>query len=645
MKKIFSTLMAVVMILVLAITSVGCGGDTGVKIDKTKTQLYVSNLDLGVGRSYIESIGKAFEEKFKDKSFEEGKTGVQVLYNHNTNINGNAFYESMQSDRDNVYFTENVSYLQYAHKFMDVTDSINSPAVTGYDVASDSYTYESNTIASKIDNVMLTFLNRGTESAPVYRAFPFYLAIKSVNYNADLWNEKNFYLAKGGAPSEYVALTIAGKDNFANNAEYQAALTTAKQNYEIEMAKIKKGEQSQTWTFVDANGVFTITDENGNKTGTMDLGLSAGPDGVYDTFDDGFPATYDEFYALCDKMVASNVTPFIWTGANPGYADMLTQSLFTNDMGLERTKVYYSLNGTIDNLVKLQNGKIVTQDGKPVIDDPVTFTGGEENGYDAQRSISKLYALQFAEQIAKHPKWTISACYDSNSQSEAQNYYLKQGYTIKKKNKNAMLMDGAWWQQEANKTFEAMAKVDSKYAKENRNFGVLPLPSSTIDRFAEKAENKEKNVIVTENDSFCFINDNIDKNSPQYEVSRLFMSFFNSDDMAGLFTAKTNMLRAINVDLKNNEYWNQMSPYGQSFVEFGEGVEVMYPYTTNEFMNNNRSIFKNTRDAWQFHAYKEGVGEYSFPITGIKKFGWTAKDFFEGIYNYYTTIAWKQLNK
>ena len=630
MKKLISIVAAGIIAFTVAAVNAGCRSSDLVAVDETKTQLYVSNLDLGLGRSYIEAIGQQFEKDFAEKSFEEGKKGVQVLYNHNTDINSASFFETtIEGDKDNVYFTEYINYKQWTNKFMDVTDIINSPAITGYNAATGEYTRESKNIRDKIDPTMLEFLNVGGGNK-VYKGFPFYLAIKSVNYNADLWDEKGFYLC--AAPSDYVAIAIR------DNADLDAAIA----NYNAAIAEIKSGAESEALLFGNAKGEVKIGGQ------TEEVGLSAGPDGKFGTFDDGFPATYDDFYALCDHIANNNVTPFIWTGANAGYADMITQSLFTNELGLERSKVYYSLNGTMDNLIVFnQNGEAQFDgDGKPVIGEPYTFNGGVSDGYEIMRTASKYYALQFAEKIATTTAWTHTACYDSTSQSEAQNKYLTEGFT-KAGNPTAMLMDGAWWQAEANATFEAMKKVDAKYAKENRRFGVIPLPYSSIEVFRDKTLNDEKNVIVTENDSVCFINNNIDRNSPQYEVARVFMSYFNSDDSAGLFTAKTNMLRAINVDLVSNKYFGQMSPYGKSFVAYGEGVDIMFPYSDNRLMNDNRNCFQNSRDGWQFQAYSVTMGQTWKVINTIHTYratkGIDAKHYFEGIYRYYKTVAWPQL--
>ena len=81
--KLFALLLSV-----MCFTSIfsGCN-NKGVKIDHTKTQLYVSNYDAGIGRTWIEGIGKSFEQAFAEYSFQEGRKGVQVIYNHNRTTN------------------------------------------------------------------------------------------------------------------------------------------------------------------------------------------------------------------------------------------------------------------------------------------------------------------------------------------------------------------------------------------------------------------------------------------------------------------------------------------------------------------------------------------------------------------------------
>ena len=76
--------------------------------------------------------------------------------------------------------------------------------------------------------------------------------------------------------------------------------------------------------------------------------------------------------------------------------------MFVNHEGKERLGVYYSLNGTLDNLVKFRDGvtMMFEEDGVTPQTESYTFYGGKKDGYNAQRMIGKYYALQFAEKTA-----------------------------------------------------------------------------------------------------------------------------------------------------------------------------------------------------------------------------------------------------
>lgn len=626
MKKLSATLLAGVMASSVCVIASGCGGTGDGGIDKNKTQLYVSYFDAGLGRTWIETLGKNFEEAVASYSFETGKTGVQIVPNYNTRNKGDSFYETLERDEDNIYFTEDVDYVKWSHKFYDVTDIYSNGALTGVD-ANGQFVYENTPISTKIDSNYLKYLNRGTDSS-VYYAVPYYLGLKGINYNIDVWDSYNFYFGKDGAPSELIANAIK------NNGD----MTAAKASYASEIAKIKNGESSDYWTFVDKNGDYTY---NGQK---YEVGLSAGPDGKHGTYDDGLPATYEEFYLLMTVMTGKGVTPFIWTGDNEGYADMLTTSLWQNEVGVDELNTFYSLNGTVDSLVKFDsNGKIVKEGGVPVLESH-TFDGGEDDGYEIQRSVGKYYALSFAEQIASNATWTDSACYDSTSQAAAQTKFLTQGYTASGQ-KIAMMMDGCWWQQEADGIFEIMEKTDAKYAKENRNFGFMPLPNSSIDRLIERTVNNEKNTITPMNDSYMFINGNLSESSPQLKAAKAFMSYLQSDEALETFVAMSNMLRPVSIEA-NDALKAKLSPYGRNLLTYLENTNIVYPYTDNAFMNNNRSTFKNSVDGWLWHSYTPTMGEQYYPLTTMHNFkakGVNAEVYFYGLYNYYRNTAWAQL--
>ena len=89
-----------------------------------------------------------------------------------------------------------------------------------------------------------------------------------------------------------------------------------------------------------------------------------------------------------------------------------------------------------------------------------------------------------------------------------------------------------------------------------------------------------------------------------------------------------------------------MSPFGQSFSKYSEVVDIMFPYTTNKLMNDNRDYFKNSRDGWQFQAYSITMGETWKVIDTMNTYfvekGIDAKHYFESIYRYFKTLVWEK---
>lgn len=149
-----------------------------------KTSITVGTYDGGVGMEWLESAAKRFEEKYKDKSFEDGKTGVYVKV---TDSKGGDMLLNTSLDRD-VYLTESVDYytMLQAGKIADITD-----VVTG----SLSEYGESGTIASKLDSAMSDFL---TAKDGRYYAIPFYDGFVGFVYDIDMFNTKGWYFDESG---------------------------------------------------------------------------------------------------------------------------------------------------------------------------------------------------------------------------------------------------------------------------------------------------------------------------------------------------------------------------------------------------------------------------------------------------------------
>ena len=108
--------------------------------------------------------------------------------------------------------------------------------------------------------------------------------------------------------------------------------------YAIPHYELYNGIQYDAGVFASKKLYFS---DNFNQDGTRAFILNAntkkscGPDGKYNTYDDGLPSSYEEFYRLIGQMKTNNVIPFIWTGKSMHYTNMLLTALFDNYIGAE----------------------------------------------------------------------------------------------------------------------------------------------------------------------------------------------------------------------------------------------------------------------------------------------------------------------
>ncbi len=612
----------------------GCVDGDGVKIDPTKTQLYLNNYDAGIGRTWVESIGAAFEKDFANYSFEENKKGVQVLYSHNRTMSGITLESSIASSPDSIFFTESLDYPSLVTKNLvyDVTDLVKDGAITGVDEAG-NFTRESKSIESKLDENFASYLCRGEAGNQRYYGLPYYLPIKGMIYDRELWNEQSFYLAKDATPAEIVVKAI----------EEGGDVEAAKLVYQAEIDKLNSGKPSGYWTLANEAGKVVINGQEYNS------GLSAGPDGKYGTYDDGMPATVDEFYLLMEHIYKNNIAPIIYTGKFPAYADMLTNLIWINYEGKDNLRTYYSLEGTVDELVVLNADGTVKKENGKIETEPYTFNGGREDGYEVQRMAGKYYATQFAEKIATS-KWLHSSCDDTAiSHIAAQSKFLTS--CLGQNQRIAMLIDGAWWQQESSETFEIMSGNGEKYSKANRDFGFMMAPNVNVDKLQERKVNNIKNVAIMQNDAFCIINGNLKEGSPQLAVAKAFFSYMNSDRMLNLFTEITSMYRAMNYTVDEGTY-GRMSKYAKELTEFMNETTVVYPYTTNELFIKNHGYLQNSTSAWNWRSKtyklkKESIESEmvigALRLVSNREAGLNGETLFAGLYNYHKNTVWGRL--
>ena len=410
------------------------------------------------------------------------------------------------------------------------------------------------TIESKMSPEQRTSLKIGGN----YYCIPHYASFTGINYDIDLFDAKKFYYAKNGAPSE--------------------------EHY---------------------TGTVAYTNLAGER--------SAGPDGEYGTYDDGLPATYDEFFALCGYMKnPHNVTPICWTGQyRATYMSWILAALATDYEGKEQMMLNYEFDGTAKNLARIVGSELVFDEN----DTEIT----NANGFELYRSAGRYYALQFLERILDNNYYHECGFGDASAAS-AQSTYLR---SSQKNQPIAMLLEGIWWENEADDTFDQMAKrYGDKWSMKNRNFGYMPFPKVST-------EESKKATIMDDHYSYAFIRKNI---SPvKVDLAKLFLKYCNTDRSLQEFTRIVGLPKALKYDMDENTEWK--STYSENVWRFYETSDRVYPISQNPLYLSAQSAFVYYRTfatATQKHA-----------IDALYN-GVSAEEQFDGIKDMMTQTKWEE---
>ena len=572
MKKTIKKVVALSLTALTLGVSTACnpfetlGPDEGEKINTDMSQLYLSNYNGGYGTEWLNEVKARFEDVYKEYSFEKDKKGVQVIIRSDkTGYSGQGLYDSMAGNRNDVFFSEAINYYDYVNAgyMLDISDVVND-IEEQYNKLDENK--DGKTILSKMTGEQIDYLT--TSENKVY-ALPHYVGVNGITYDIDLFNTKQLYYAKNGVASEDYALD---KD-----------------------------------TYGGYSGKVAYTNLAGKK--------SAGPDGKHGTYDDGLPATYEEFFALCKYMAsaAKGIQPFTMTGQyNDGYTSTLLSALTANYEGVEQTMLNYTFSGEAKNLAKVVDGNIVK-------DAQSTFITNK-NGYELARQMGKYYALEFIEGIVSY--FDNKSWADEDSHVAAQTRYLRSSYLGQP---IAFLVEGNWWENEASATFKELAKADESYSKMNRKLGFMPLPKATNDEIGKGS------TLIDNLFGFAFINGDIEES--KIELAKTFLKFCYTDYSLVKYTTSTGTLKAMDYELDDTAY-GQLSTFGKSVWDLyhDENTRVVYQYSKNPLYLNNQSTFK------MHELFKTTSGAGVF--TSLVKNGIKAESYFAGMNAYLSQTKW-----
>lgn len=378
--------------------------------------------------------------------------------------------------------------------------------------------------------------------------------------------------------------------------------------------------------FFEENNLYFA--QNGEFISSFTDARSAGPDGDLTTaYDNGLPATYDEFFKLCAKIstIGDSIPVYMMDSAD-GYLHQFICSLYADYEGVDQMLLNYNFNGTANNIVKNYSvdgyGKVTNIE---FITDATETQITNATGYKLFNQAGRLYALSFLERLKSGGYIYFG---EDEGHLEAQYSFLEKGVT--NVGRAAMYIDGNYWIEEAktSNTFETLVdEYGARAELENRRLAYMPLPKADVSKLG-------KATMFDLLYSMSFINSSIPAN--KIEAAKTFLQYANTDESLTDYTVITGTTKSLIYDI--GDAYREMSFYGKSLWDFVNNSNVVYPYSQNNLYLANQSTFMMFWPRmWTANIGGKTTESVASKITSGEL---TAKEVFDGLADYYTQSYW-----
>ncbi len=330
-----------------------------------------------------------------------------------------------------------------------------------------------------------------------------------------------------------------------------------------------------------------------------------GPDGVKDTYDDGLPATWEDFKILLDVMVDKGIVPFTFSAKEKGYQNRWLSSIWASYEGANDYTLLTSLSGTDSEF-----GAITP-----------------ETAWKLSQQKGKYAALKVAEYLIKHStnnsgnsKYISSLVLKGSSHSaiNAQIEFINSYPASLPENGAQMkpvafLLEGDWWENEAKDSgsFDDCVEEfeDDKWGYGERNFAYFPFPKFIGSEATDGIPDQTNQMTtlgdnVGNNSAGAFIN----KYSDVLDEAKAFLKFCYSAESNAVFTQNTGLMKPFDYTMTNVQL-DALTPYQRSLWDMvhdeNSKIDRASGRSRSKIYYYESSYIK---DAYNFAARIPGVG-------------------------------------
>lgn len=289
MKKFICLLIAVICTMSFVActpSGAGGGGTGGGGGNSTKSELRVAVIDSGLGTEFAKEYERDFEDYYKDYSFEDGKTGVDVVLVPGLNeYASSTLINTMPTLDTTVYILDDLMYRDFVTQglLVDITD-IATEKIYDEDGNFAEDTGKDATLC--IEDMMADGFSEFSRKVDgkIY-GIPFRASVAGIIYDAGMFDEERLFL----------------NENNQVGANY---------------ADIEEGN------------------------------CSTGPDGVLGTYDDGLPNTMADFaYLMKEIAMDPSRIPFCFSGKYVYVRNHAFQAIHANYEGYDNYMLNYTFDG------------------------------------------------------------------------------------------------------------------------------------------------------------------------------------------------------------------------------------------------------------------------------------------------------------
>ena len=560
--------------VIIAFSAVACGGGGG---QGGKSVMFIKSPASGTGVDGLKEVIDLFEKKFADYSFAPGKTGIEVELDAKGSV---VTVDSIATDGVHCYIqpygVDGIGMAKGEWLCLDEIFKMENPYDNGKTIESKIGTFMRERISGVASN-----LNDGKKGYYLAPNVGFY---GGLTYDKRVFDEKGLYFVN---PSEVDVIPYY--------------------SYEI------MGEKE--YLFVEPNSdAYEEAVYADDGSWNSNHYLTCGPDGIYETYDDGMPSSLEELVVVCDYMNEEhNVKPFVLAGKATTIKNQFScESPMINSLlgeaGQETIRTFegedfpvvtgYQKNTELWGMANVQ---------LPIVE-YVDVT--ESHGYYTTWSVARYYTTAFWNLAVKRG-WYTNTVTKNKDHLEAEADLIFSGFETQERDRGAFMCDASYWVTESRETgnFIDFAKYEYKdsrtgkaiTAEERENdFTWLSLPRVIEGQVTEGNGTDEIIMRLTRNLGDVYNAMYSKEDFPEdYEIIKQWLLFFYSDEIMNLFTAYSGALTFLmdyEIDTESEAFNGR--PFAKKFFERFENAII----SADESLT---PTFFNYPDTFYFHYWDD----------------------------------------